>query len=63
MKELLVSHQVLKLLDLSKPFFVTLSFSQFGSNAVLFQKDEKILRPIFYRSKTINSSVLKPRYL
>ena len=53
----------LKLPDYNKPFYVTVAFNTFGYAAGLFQKEDKSLRPIAFRSKTRAIDTWKPQYL
>ena len=63
MKNLLVGNQILKLPNFERPFYLTLSFCKLGYGAALLQKDDEVLKPIFYRSKTVTTGMLKPVYL
>ncbi|GBG89080.1 hypothetical protein CBR_g48790 [Chara braunii] len=58
LKHALTHHEVLKLLDLDKPFIVTTDASQYGIGAVLAQQEGKKLRPVEYMSKKMPSQKL-----
>ncbi|GBG75096.1 hypothetical protein CBR_g19609 [Chara braunii] len=57
-KYALTHYEVLKLPDPDKPFVVTTNASQYGSGAVLVQKEGPKLQPIEYISKKMSSQKL-----